>query len=303
MIDTIKNIFNRTRRYLSQPVLEAIDLENKRRQQDDTGTVLSEQVLANQYQILKQLKLALPNIMDSGYRIFSESDEDGILHYIFSLAQTTNKKLLDIGAGGLKGSNTANLLLNHGWIGLLIEGNKNAAIRTEQFYKKHPATRNFPPKVVNDLVTSKNINALLMDNGYKGEIDLLCIDIDGLDYWIWKAIDCITPRVVLVEYQCIWGPEEAVSVPDSDNFQAEYVDQFGVYSGASLAAFVSLACIKGYRLVACNRYGYNAFFVRNDVACDTLSAISPESCFTHPFTQWAIKELLPKVKDRVWIKV
>jgi hypothetical protein len=303
MIKTVKRFLNRARGYLSQPVLEAIDSENKRRRQDDTGTVLSEQVLANQYQILMQLKLALPNIMDSGYRIFSESDEDGILHYIFSLAQTTNKKLVDIGAGGPKGSNTANLLLNHGWTGLLIEGDENTAIKTEQFYKKHPATRNYPPKMVSKLVTSENINKILIDSCYAGEIDLLCIDIDGIDYWIWKAIDCISPRVVLVEYQCIWGPEEAVSVPYSENFRAEYVGQFGVYSGASLAAFVKLAQIKGYRLVACNRYGYNAFFVRNDIAHNTLSEIPPASCFAHPFTHWAIKELLPKVTDRVWTKV
>ena len=72
--------------------------------------------------------MPLPKFDEVGFRVFSESDEDGILHYIFSLIGTSNKKLVDIGSASIFGSNTANLLINHGWTGLLIEGDEESLV-------------------------------------------------------------------------------------------------------------------------------------------------------------------------------
>jgi hypothetical protein len=54
------------------------------------------------------------------------------------------------------------------------------------------------------------------------------------------------------------------------------------YHGASLAALTKLANKKDYRLVGTNRFGYNAFYVRNDIAQDILPAFTVESCRNHP---------------------
>jgi len=239
---------------------------------------------------------------DVGFRVFSESNEDGILLYIFSLIGTTNKQLVDIGAA-VSGSNTANLIVNHGWTGLLIDGAAERAAATRQFYNSRKDCNNYPPTVLCGWVTRENVDELISAHGIKGGIDLLSIDIDGVDYYIWETIECVSPRVVVVEYQCIWGPEISVSVPYTPDFKGGFVGPYGVYSGASLAAFVKLAKKKGYRLVGSHRYGYNAFFVRNDVGQEIFSEIQAEECFQHPFTAWAQKELLPKVKDMEWVEI
>jgi hypothetical protein len=97
------------------------------------------------------------------------------------------------------------------------------------------------------------------------EIDLLSLDIDGIDYWLWKAITVIRPRVVVAEVQVIWGDSRSVTVPYRSDFRAEYLHGFGIYCGASLPAFVKLARAKGYRLVGTQCHGYNTFFLRDDV--------------------------------------
>jgi hypothetical protein len=245
----------------------------------------------------------LPRIEEVGYAITSESDEDGILNFIFALIGETSKELVDIGAAAVDGSNTANLIINHGWTGLLIEASQQKVEQAQSFYSRCRSTRNFPPKIVNAWVTAENVNQLLADNGIAGEIDLLSIDIDGIDYWLWKAIAAINPRVVATEYQCIWGPEASVTVPYDPQFRATFIGPYEVYSGASLAALVKLGKEKGYRLVGAQRYGYNAFFVRNDLGKEVLPERKPGDCFSHPFTSWARETLLPQVIDRDWVEV
>ena len=71
-------------------------------------------------------------------------------------------------------------------------------------------------------------------------------------------------------------------------------------SGASLPAFVKLGKKKGYRLVGCQGYGFNAFFVRNDVGQDIFTEVPAERCFSHPFASWAHDKLLPMVKNLEW---
>jgi len=282
--------------YLCAPLLESQD-ENRRKTDRQTQLLLS-----LEYRRALQCS-SLPKFDEVGFRTYGEIDEDGKLWFIFSLIGTTNQVLVDIGAGGIVGSNSANLIINHGWTGLLIDADERAIQGIAGFYAHCPETRNLPPKALHAWVTAENVNSIIVENGCHGEIDLLLIDVDGVDYWIWKAIDCVQPRVVLLEYQAIWGPEKSVTVPYAPNFKAEYFGRFGIYSGASLAAFVKLGREKGYRLVGCNRYGYNAFFLRNDVGHKEIPEVQPTECFKHPFAQWAMKELLPKAINRDWVQV
>lgn len=260
-------------------------------------------LLSLQYRELQRIGAGLPRLEEVGFRVFSESDEDGILHYLFSVLGTSTRTLVDLGASQLHGSNTANLLVNHGWTGLLIDGSNERIDALTAFYRECPETSNYPPQCVASWITAENVNELLESHGQTGSIDLLSIDLDGVDYWIWKALDIVQPRVVVVEYQCIWGPDRSVTVPYDPQFKAVFEGKYGVYNSASLAAFVKLGALKGYRLVGCQRYGYNAFFVRNDVGADTLPAVTPKECFKHPFPRWAMATLLPRVKDLNWIEV
>lgn len=237
------------------------------------------------------------------FRNHSQNGEDGILWYIFSLIGTANKKCVEICAGDGTQCNCANLIINHGWTGLLFDGSEGLINEGKEYFKKHPDTFTYPPKLIHAWITAENVNDLITSNGLNGEIDLLSLDIDGVDYWIWNAIEAIHPRVVVAEIQAIWGCEASVTVPYRPDFKAEYVNGFGVYCGASLPAFVKLGKKKGYRLVGCQRYGFNAFFIRNDVGQDIFPEVAVDRCFSHPFALWAYDELRPMVKNREWQEV
>ncbi len=134
-------------------------------------------------------------------------------------------------------------------------------------------------------------------------VDLLSIDIDGIDFYVWQSITRIAPRVVVVEFQCILGPIQSLTIPYSDTFECDRSDRFGIYNSASLAAFVKLGRKKGYRLVGVNRYGYNAFFVRNDLAHDLLPEVDAMDCFSHPFYEWAKNNFLSDALNKEWVRV
>jgi hypothetical protein len=240
---------------------------------------------------------------DVEFRNHSQNGEDGLLWYVFSLIGTVGKRCVEICAGDGRECNSANLIINHGWAGLLFDGNSDHVQAGREFYRTHPDTFNYPPKFAHAWVTAENVNDLIGSNGMSGEIDLLSLDIDGVDYWIWKAIEVVSPRVLIAEVQAIWGADVSVTVPYRPDFVGEFVQGFGVYSGASLPAFVKLGKAKGYRLVGCQRYGYNAVFVRNDVGRKFLPEIPAERCFAHPFAKWAYDELRPLVAGRHWEEV
>ncbi len=237
------------------------------------------------------------------FRCHSQNGEDGILLYLFAAIGTTNRRAVEICAGDGQQCNTANLILNHGWSALLFEGDPSLAESARAFYRKHPATFSFPPKVIETWIVRDTINQTIRDAGFTGEIDLLSLDLDGVDYWIWEAIEVIRPRVVVAEIQAIWGAERAVTVPYRDDFQSPLMDGFGIYSGASLPAFVKLAKRKGYRLVGTQALGFNAFFVRDDIAQDRFPAVTAEAALDVPFVAWARETYLPRVRDREWVEV
>jgi len=108
---------------------------------------------------------------------------------------------------------------------------------------------------------------------------------------------------LIAEIQCVWGSDRAVTVPYSEEFKTRFIDNFGVYSGASLPAFVKLAHKKGYRLVGVQRLGFNAVFVEKGVCQDLLPEVDVDSCVDRPFVTWARRELLPKVVDLEWVDV
>ena len=111
-------------------------------------------------------------------------------------------------------------------------------------------------------MTPQSIDALITEHGFAGEIDLLSIDIDSIDYWLLEAVTACSPRVLIMEYNALFGPTRSVTLPNAPKPETAPKG----YSGASLAAMEKLARRKGYRLVLCEESGINAFFLRDDVA-------------------------------------
>lgn len=295
-MNPIKKLARKIRSFATAPVL----------QRQERSTDLSQLQLKLQYAELARTGAPLPNLRDVGFRVYSESDEDGILLYIFSLIGMQSRSSVELCAGNGMDANTANLIINHGWHGLLIEGDSAQVARGREFYKHNPHTRFFPPTFLHEWVTRENVNDILTKAGFTGAIDLLSLDMDGMDYWIWNALECIQPRVVVLEYQDIIGPGPSITVPYSKDFYAydkPSMDSMPNYSGASLRAFTKLGKKKGYRLVGCNRYGYNAFFIRDGLGEEYFPEVDVESCFFHPkyFTQAPTR--WETVKHLEWVEI
>lgn len=233
--------------------------------------------LVQKYHERKEQK-DLPEFNSTGFKLFSQFEEDGLLLYIFSLIDHPKKTFLEFGSDDGINSNSANLYFHHGWSGLFIDGNEKAIERGEYFYKKwgNPTTKK--PKFLHSRITRENINDLIKKGGLSGEIGLLSIDIDGNDYWVWEAISVINPQVVIIETHNEFGMYNIVVPYDPDySYPGKHPD----YHGASPMAMTNLAKHKGYRLVGSNELGFNFIYVRNDLAPE-LMEVSVESVLQHP---------------------
>jgi len=243
------------------------------------------------------------NFRDVGFRIYSQIDEDGILLYIFSTIGFTNKILIDIAFGTPYGSNSTNLICNWGFWGLLLETNVQSVKKSNYFFANHPDTTVFPPIVKNEWISKENINKIIKRENIQGDIDLLSLDVDGIDYWLWKELDIVSPRVVVVEAATYLGRKKSITIPYSSTFNR--TDLHPDFMGASIPAFIKLAKKKGYHLIACNRYGYNLFFLRDDLKTKLLPSITANDCFTNipAYLTQKRQKRYEQVKDYPWVRV
>jgi hypothetical protein len=267
-----------------QDVRRLLDDEFRRLRDETAGTSQAVQVLLSlRYQELARREAPLPDPAAVEFRCFSQNGEDGLLLYVFALVGTTNKRAVEICAGDGYECNTANLIIHHGWEALLFDGDDKAVRRGNEFYARCHDTLVIRPTLVSAWVTAENVNDLVAGRGFAGDIDLLSLDMDGVDYWVWKALTAVRPRVVLVEFNPTWGPERSVSVPYRPDFRMDFSRQ-PYYHGASLAAFVNLGREKGYRLAGLQRLGFNAVFLRRDVGTQFFPELAAAECFRR--NQW-----------------
>ncbi len=209
------------------------------------------------------------NLRGTDRKTFSQNGEDGILEKILETIGTTNKFYVEIGVGDGSECNTRSLREN-GWIGLLLDsGDYNN------------------PKIGlhRESITAENINGLLAKYQVPQEFDVLSIDIDGNDYWIWKAIT-YQPRVVIIEWNCSISPFRALTIPYSPSFAWDSTN----YYGASILALKRLGERKGMVLVAADKRATNLFFVPQNCAhffkdAGQLELIYPDWHWSHPEDQ------------------
>jgi hypothetical protein len=241
----------------------------------------------------------LPTFDEVEFSVHSQNGEDGILLYLFSLLGTPTKRSVEICAGDGIECNTANLIINHGWRGLLIDGNDWNINRGNEFYSSS-RTPWFAPAIELAWITAENVNELVEKRGFAGDVDLLSLDLDGVDYWIWKALDVVRPLVVVAEFNWVWGPDESFTVPYDPGFRID-----GQYYGASLAAYTKLAYEKGYRLVGTEGWGFNAFFVQAGVGEEILPEVSSAQCFDTPVMRMKWKpEFIARLRaKREWVPI
>ncbi len=192
------------------------------------------------------------DLSKSEFKVYSQNGEDGVIQKIFQSIGTTSKYYVEFGGQDGVQCNTR-YLREAGWQGLLMDGSYNI------------------PKInlYQEFITAANINALFAKYHVPEEFDLLSIDIDFNDFYVWKAIEGYHPRVVVIEYN-------GAHLVDED--KVVIYDAYGKwdrtnYFGASLLALYNLGRFKGYSLVYANANGVNLFFIRDDI----LSAFETSS--------------------------
>ena len=239
----------------------------------------------NELRILWDLRLRQRPIEDvTRYerRIDSQNGEDGILEAIFAKIGTTNKYFVEFGSGNASECNTVYLSRWSRWSGLWMDAtNIDAQGRVKQ-----------------ERVTADNIQGLFAKYRVPKAFDLLCIDIDGNDYWVWKAITDYDPRVVVIEYNGTIPPDVSKTIPYDPSFQW---DRATDYFGASLLALQKLGHEKGYALVGCDSTGANAFFVKRSLVGHRFLVRDVQGVY-RPLT-WPDGERPSPHPDRVMIEV
>lgn len=206
---------------------------------------------------------------DYEFKVYSQWGEDGIIDYLVTRVGIENKVFVEFGVENYTEANTIFLLKHRQWGGLIIDGSSYniESIRRGNVFWRYNLLADC------SFITRENINAIIKRNGISGDIGLLSVDIDGNDYWIWDAIDVIQPRIVVAEYNSLFGPTATISTPYQANFYRTSAHRSNMYYGASISALNHLATNRGYSLVAGNSAGNNVFFVRNDM----LGPLKPQS--------------------------
>jgi len=200
-----------------------------------------------------------------GYRNFSQFDEDGLIDETFRRVGITSRFFVEFGVGTGLENNTVALLLQ-GWKGLWIEADPASCTRIRDEFREPLESGQLT--LLGKFVTAENIEELFDGAGVPPEPDFLGIDIDGNDFWTWRAIQRFRPRVVLIEYNASLGRSARIVRPYDPAARWDMT----TCAGASLGSLEDLGRGKGYSLVGCCLAGVNALFVRSDLAGDRFLA-------------------------------
>ena len=236
--------------------------EKWRRLADLRGRVDMVQQALGRIEARQTRDVAAGDLTSAEFKVSSQFGEDGIIEHLIRHVPIGNPYFIEFGVEDYTEANTRFLLRNRNWSGLVLDGSKEniEKIKQDAIYWRHDIT------AVESFITRENINATIARHGKSGDIGLLSIDIDGNDYWIWEAIDCVSPRIVIVEYNSVFGGEAVVAVPYDAQFVRTAKHHTNLYFGCSIGALKHLADRKGYCLAGSDSAGINAFFVRQDVA-------------------------------------
>ena len=180
--------------------------------------------------------------------VFSQFGEDSIINEIVNrlpAAQKDERICVEFGAwDGVYLSNTANLVKNHGWLGVFIESDP---IKFRDLEKNYP---NEKVKLVNTFVQfvgTETLDHILTSQNIPSDFDMLSIDIDGNDYWVFDSLKNFKPKIIIIEFN--------PTIPNTVSFINP--KDSTIKQGSSLKALIELAEIKGYVPIAttlCNLF-------------------------------------------------
>lgn len=196
----------------------------------------------------------LPSLwpLDHARDVHSQSGEDGVVEALLNALPERNNWVVEFGAwDGLHLSNSRYFITQHGFSGVLIEGDSQRHADLDRLYRDRQDVH-----TINTFVTSSGTNtldAILASTPIPRDFDYLSIDIDGNDYYVFRSLENYRPKVVCIEFN--------PSVPSEVDFVQP--DDFATKQGCGIRTLTAMAKAKGYELAALTQF--NAFFVPQEL--------------------------------------
>jgi hypothetical protein len=206
------------------------------------------------------------------FQVFSQFGDDGIIQYLINNLPIVNKTFVEFGVENYRESNTRFLLINDNWSGLVIEGNSDMV----REIRRDSISTFYDLRVENSFIDADNINEIISKANFPKDLGILSVDIDGVDFWVLKNIVVVEPRILIVEYNSLFGFNDPITVPYDSNFIRGSSYPFNFY-GSSLRAIYDLAVSRNYSFIGCNSAGNNAYFIKNDIVDElSLKVLTPQ---------------------------
>jgi hypothetical protein len=210
------------------------------------------------------------NLRDYEFKVFSQWGEDGIIQHLCKSVSIEHKTFVEFGVENFFEANCRFLLMKDNWAGFVIDGSSEniKTLKNSYFYWKYDL------QAIDVFITRENINELVSQSGFDEDLGILSIDLDGNDYHVLDAINSFKPRILICEYNAVFGGTRKITIPYDPGFNRTKSHYSNLYFGASLGAITLLANKRGYSLVGTNSTGVNAFYVRNDLVTEKLRVLS-----------------------------
>lgn len=260
-------------------------------------------VIINKHKSDFESGIVFDKISDAGFRCYSQFEEDGIILYILAAIGMKTRRVVEMCCGSGHECMAANLIINHGFEGFLLDGDEASIKNANRFFESKADCLLNRPIIRKAWITRDNVNDLLREMGAEGEVDVLSLDMDGIDYWVWEAIEAINPRLCVFETHNLVPGDLSVTVPYDPNFYcwSKKGDE-KLFRSVSLPAMAKLSKRKGYRLIGTHRHGFNAFFLRDDLAPKLFPEVSVSSVQNNPWTRKQV-EMWPRIEKMGWVSV
>jgi hypothetical protein len=232
----------------------------------------------------------IKKIVDVEYKAFSQNGEDGIIDYLLYSLEIEKPNFVEIGVGDYSECNTRLLFDRTACKGLLVDCVKDF----EKKVMKNVKMWKGDLTIVESFVSSNNILDILNQKGFDKNVDLFSLDIDGVDYWVLKKLPNNFSKIVVLEYNSVFGPKLEITVPNLDNFNRSNYHYSHLCFGASLKAFINLMSEKNFIFVGTNLSSCNAFFVSKD-HINKVNLVLPDNEDISKHTNSFIRESRAKI--------
>ena len=231
-------------------------------------------------------KHSMKDLWDAEFRVFSQFGEDGIVDLLLDELQISKPRIMEIGAGDFSECNSRFALHKRNCSAYLVDMREDLQRGLQESEIRWKAS----VAVEIAKIDEKNIKDIeSRASKFLKYIDVISLDIDGVDFWIAQHINWNGIKIAIVEYNPVFGAKLAVSVP-KETFSSRFEHHYsGLVYGASLLAWIEFFASKDMRFVGTNRAGNNAFFVPSSLA-GNLPFRLPDISQLDAYVDWQIRD-------------